>query len=63
MIYKRTQRIWSFGDDFHIQDSEGNAVFLVDGRAFSIGDKLSFQDMAGNELAFISQRIFSLKTT
>ena len=63
MLYVMKQKIWSLGDDFTIKDSQGNDVFLVDGRTFSIGDKLSFQDMNGNELAFISQKVLSFKKT
>lgn len=53
------QKFWSLGDDFVIQDDQGNDRYRVDGRVFSFGDKLSLQDMAGNELAFISQRLLS----
>ena len=61
MRYQMKQKLWAMGDDFTIQDAEGNDVFFVDGKAFSIGDKLSFQDMAGNELAYISQKVMSFK--
>ena len=59
MRYVMKQKWLSWGDDFYIQDGEGNNLFFVDGRALSIGDKLSFQDMQGNELAFISQKLLS----
>jgi uncharacterized protein YxjI len=59
MRYVMKQKLFSWGDDFRIQDDQGRDVFSVDGRAFSIGDKLSFQDMAGNELAFIGQRLLA----
>ena len=55
--------MWSFGDDFTIQNDQGSDVFFIDGKAFSFGDKLSFQDMNGNELAFISQKLLSLQKT
>ena len=61
MRYLMKEKFWGFGDDFAIQDANGNDVFFVDGKAFTLGDKLSFQDMAGNELAFISQKLLSLK--
>ena len=57
------EKMWAFGDDFAIQDADGNDVFEVDGKAFSLGDKLSFKDTSGNELAFISQKLMSLKKT
>jgi uncharacterized protein YxjI len=59
MRYRMREKIFSFGDDFVIQDAGGNDRFFVDGKAFSIGDKLSFQDMAGNELAFIRQKLLA----
>ena len=59
MRYVMKQRWLAWGDDFNIQDAQGNDVFFVDGHALSLGDKLSFQDMSGNELAFISQRLLA----
>lgn len=63
MVYLMRQKLWSMGDDFAIQDENGNNVFYVDGKAFSIGDKLSFQDMNRRELAYISQKLLSFKKT
>lgn len=59
MRYVMKQKLFSWGDDFKIQDDTGREAFFVDGRAFSFGDKLSFQDLAGNELAFIRQKLLS----
>lgn len=55
MKYKLRQELWTFGDDFTIEDEAGNPCYFVDGKMLSIGDKLSFQDMDGNELARIQQ--------
>ncbi len=63
MRYKMRQKLMSFGDDYKIEDEDGNDVYFVDGKAFSIGSKLSFQDMDGNELAYISQKLLALKKT
>ena len=57
--YLMKQQWLSWGDDYWIQDDEGNDVFFVDGRARSLGAKLSFEDVDGNELAFIAQKVFS----
>jgi uncharacterized protein YxjI len=59
MIYLMKQKLFSWGDDFVIQDETGQDRFFVDGKAFSLGNQLSFQDMAGNELAFIRQKLLS----
>jgi len=59
MRYQMRQKLFSWGNDFTIQDADGHDVFFVDGKAFSIGDQLSFQDMHRRELAFIKQKILS----
>src|SRR5258707_8955529 len=59
MRYVMKQKLFSWGDDFHIRNDAGQEVFFVDGKAFSWGDKLSFQDMSGKELAFIRQKLLS----
>src|SRR5580765_927431 len=59
MRYLMKQKLFCWGDDFHIKNEDGSNVFFVDGRALSLGNKLSFQDMHGNELAFISQKLLS----
>jgi uncharacterized protein YxjI len=59
MRYVMKQKLFSWGDDFRIQNEAGQDVYLVDGRAFSLGDKLSFQDLAGKELAFIQQKLLA----
>ena len=59
MRYVMKQKLFCWGDDFHIKDDRGNDIYYVDGKAFSFGDQLSFQDMNRNELAFIRQRLLS----
>lgn len=59
MRYVMKQKLFSFGEDFYVQDADGKEVYFLDGRAFSFGDQLSFQDLAGNELVSIRQRVLS----
>ena len=59
MRYVMKEKMFSFGEDFTIQDESGRDVFFVDGKAISFGDQLSFQDMQGNELAYIKQKMFA----
>ena len=59
MRYLLKQKLFAFGDDFHILNENDEKVFFVDGRAFSLGNKLSFQDLSGNELVFIRQKLLS----
>ena len=59
MRYMMKQKLFAWGDDFYIKDSNGNDAFFVDGKAFSFGKQLAFQDLNGNELAFIRQKLLS----
>ncbi len=59
MRYVMKQKLFCWGDDFHIKNEAGNDAFFVDGKVFTLGNKLSFQDLNGNELAFIRQRLLS----
>jgi uncharacterized protein YxjI len=63
MRYLMKQKLFSFGDDFHIRDESGREIYFVDGKAFTLGDKLSFKDMQGNELAFIRQKVLALSAS
>ena len=59
MRYVMKQKLFSWGQDFHIKDDAERDVYFVDGKVFTLGQKLSFQDLDGNELAFIRQKLLS----
>jgi uncharacterized protein YxjI len=61
MIFRIKEKFWSWGNDFGIEDVDGNLCYYVDGSAFSWGDKLSFQDAQRKEVAFINQKLLSWK--
>jgi uncharacterized protein YxjI len=63
MRYVMKERLFSWGDDFHIKDENGREVFFVDGKAFSLGNQLSFQDLQGRELASIKQKLLAFRPT
>jgi len=54
--YVLKQKLFAWGNDFHIRNEAGADVYFVDGKAFSLGDQLSFQDLRGTELAYIRRR-------
>ncbi len=53
------QKLFSWGDDFIIQDEHGREAFFVDGKMFTFGKQLSFQTMDRQELCFIRQQVFA----
>ncbi len=61
--FRMVQRMVAIGDDFFIQDDQGNRVFKVDGKALRVRDTLVFRDMSGNELCRIQQRMLRIKDT
>jgi uncharacterized protein YxjI len=61
--FRMVQRMVAIGDDFFIQDDQGNRVFKVDGKALRVRDTLVFRDMTGNELCRIQQRMLRIKDT
>ena len=59
MRYVLKQKLFSWGDDFTIQDENGHDVYCGDGRAFSLGGQWSLQAMGGRGRAFIKQKLLS----
>jgi uncharacterized protein YxjI len=57
------QRMVAIGDDFFIQDDQGNRAYQVDGKALRARDTLVFRDMNGEELCRIQQRVMRVKDT
>jgi uncharacterized protein YxjI len=61
--YKIRQKMLSIGDDFWIENQEGERVFKVDGKALRLRKTLIFEDMKGNKLAKIQERLLAFKDT
>ena len=53
----------SIGDDFWIENQEGERVFKVDGKALRLRKTLFFEDLNGNKLAKIQERLLAIKDT
>ena len=54
--YKIRQKMFSIGDDFWIENHEGQRVFKVDGKALRLRKTLIFEDLKGNKLCQIQER-------
>jgi len=59
--YQMRQKMVSIGDDFWIENEQGQKVFKVDGKALRVRDTLKFEDAHGNELCKIQERMLRVK--
>lgn len=59
--YKMRQELLSFGDDFWIEDDDGNKAYRVDGKALRVRDTWHMTDAAGTEVATIKERKLGLR--
>jgi uncharacterized protein YxjI len=59
--YQMTQRMLSIGDDFWIENEQGQKVYKVDGKALRVRSTLIFEDAHGQEVAKIQERMLRIK--
>ena len=59
--YQMREKMVSIGDDFWIENSQGQKVFKVDGKALRIRNTLNFDDAHGNTLYQIQERKLRVK--
>ena len=55
--------MFSIGDDFWIENQEGQRVFKVDGKALRLRKTLIFEDMSGDKLCQIQERWLPIRET
>jgi len=55
------QKMVAIGDDFWIENEQGQKVFKVDGKALRVRQALVFEDAHGNELCKIQERMMRVK--
>ncbi len=59
--YRMVEKMVAIGDDFYIQNDQGQRVFKVDGKALRIRDTMVFRDMNGNEICKIQSRVARIR--
>src|SRR5215469_1279347 len=59
--YKMRQRMISIGDDYEIENEQGEHVFKLDGKALRIRKTILFKDMDGHELCKIQERMLHVR--
>jgi uncharacterized protein YxjI len=55
------EKIFAIGDDFWIEDADGNKVFKVNGKAVRLRDTFILEDAHGNELSKIQENKLSVR--
>jgi len=61
--YKIRQKMFSIGDDFWIENQDGQKIFKVDGKVLRIRKTLVFEDANGRKLAQIQERLLTVRDT
>ena len=54
------QKVFSWGDKFHLYDENEDICYSVEGEIFSFGKKLHVYDVLDNEAAYIRQEVLTL---
>ncbi|MDL1896713.1 hypothetical protein FBQ82_10585 [Anaerolineae bacterium CFX7] len=57
------QNLVSIGDDFWIENEQGQRVYKVDGKALRVRSTLIFEDARGQELAKIQEKMARVRDT
>ena len=59
--YQMREKMVSIGDDFWIENGDGDNVFKVDGKAVRVRNTLDFKDINGSVVCTIQERKLRLK--
>ena len=57
------QKLVSIGDDFWIEDDQGERVYKVNGKALRVRDTMIFEDASGRELYKIQSKLVHIRDT
>jgi uncharacterized protein YxjI len=61
--YQLRQKMLSIGDDFWVEDEQGERVFRVDGKALRLRKTFHLEDMQGRRLCTIQKRVLHIRDT
>ena len=59
--FQMREKMFAIGDDFWIEDGDGNRVFKVNGKALRMRDTFILEDTRGNELSKIQEKKLSVR--
>ncbi len=60
-VYVMQEKALSIGDDFWIEDGDGNRKFKVNGKALRVRDTLVIEDLDGGELVKIQSKALTIR--
>ncbi|HEY2599508.1 MAG TPA: LURP-one-related family protein [Candidatus Dormibacteraeota bacterium] len=61
--YKLQRQLFSIGEDFWIENGQGEQVYKVDGKAFSLRETFVLEDPNGSELLTIESKLLAVRPT
>ena len=61
--YRMREKLFAIGDDYWIENEEGERAFKVDGKALRIRDTLVLQDPSGVELFKVQEKKLHIRDT
>jgi uncharacterized protein YxjI len=61
--YQMREKMLSIGDDFWIEDGEGERVFRVDGKALRLRKTFHLEDLEGRSLCTIQKKVMHIRDT
>ncbi|MGA8044748.1 MAG: LURP-one-related family protein [Dermatophilaceae bacterium] len=59
--FQMREKMFAIGDDFWIEDANGNRVYKVNGKAVRLRDTFILEDAGGNELSKIQEKKLSVR--
>lgn len=61
--YQMRQKILSIGDDYWVEDDQGDRVYKIDGKALRLRQTMDLEDANGTKLCRIQTRMLHLRDT
>ncbi len=61
--YRMQEKVFAIGDDFWIENDDGDRVFKVDGKALRVRDTFVLEDASGGELLKIQEKKLHIRDT
>jgi uncharacterized protein YxjI len=61
--YQLRRQLLAIGEDFWVQNAQGEAVYKLDGKVLSLTQTFALEDVNGNELVRMQAEMFTLRRT